>query len=52
MGDNMDEEKYLVHDDSEYDIFKPENFSKLSEDQKQELINMLNNTPKEIKRKD
>lgn len=48
----MNEERYLVHDDSEYEILKPENFEKLSEKQKAEIMMILNNTPKENKRND
>ncbi len=48
----MSDDKYLIHDDSEYEILKPENFAKLSEKQKEEIMTILNNTPKEIKRND
>ena len=48
----MSKDRYLIHDDSEYEILKPENFAKLSEKQKKEIMTILNNTPKEIKRND
>ena len=48
----MSDDKYLIHDDSEYEILKPENFAKLSEKQKEEIMTILNNTTNEIKRND
>lgn len=48
----MSDDKYLIHDDSEYEILKTENFAKLSEKQKEEIMMILNNMPKEIKRND
>ncbi len=43
----MSDEKYLVHDDTEYAVLRPDEFAKLTDEQKQEI---LNNTPKVIKR--
>lgn len=46
----MSDEKYLVHDDTEYGVLRPDEFAKLTDEQKQEILEILNSTPRDIKR--
>lgn len=43
---------YLVQDDSEYEILKPENFNKLTDEQQKEILSSLSKNSEGFKRED
>lgn len=44
------EDNYLLQDDSEYEILKPENFNKLTAEQQKELLELLSKDQEGFKR--